>query len=201
MSRPFDRKIFTARSFIADIGYLLGHIPAIRRAMRDEALGRDFISRTMMVVTGVNGCTYCTWFHANEATRSGMSEAEILDTFNLQFEAGADPHTLPALLFAQHYAETDRRPEPEMWQRVVDAYGAGTAANVMTVIRMIYFGNLLGNTFDAVLARFRGAGAEGSSRVFEAVFFLLTFWLMLPAKWMMDRQHRREAGAEAGAEA
>lgn len=196
MSKPFDRKIFTAKSFLGDSGFLLGHIPSIVGAMRNTALGKEFISKTMMVVTGVNGCTYCTWFHANEAAKSGLSEQEILDTFNLQFEADADAHTLPALMFAQHYAETDRHPEPEMWQRVVDHYGETTAQHVMMVIRLIFWGNLLGNTFDAVLARFKGEGAKGSSRIFEALFFLLTFWLMLPVKWMMDRQNKsKEAPA------
>jgi len=195
MAHGFDRKIFNAKIFFSDLGFLIGHLPSVIGAMRDKALGMDFIEKTMMVVTGVNGCTYCTWFHANQAVKSGLSEAEILDTFNLQFQADADPHTLPALLFAQHYAETDRHPEPEMWQRVVDTYGETTANHIMMVIRVIFFGNLIGNTFDAVLARCRGQGAEGSNRCFETFFFLLTFWFMLPAKWLMDRQNRRKHAA------
>jgi AhpD family alkylhydroperoxidase len=174
MAQTFDRKIFTAKIFFSDLGFLIAHLPSIVGTMRDKALGKTFIEKTMMVVTGVNGCTYCTWFHANQAVKSGMSEQEVLDTFNLQFQAEADEHTLPALLFAQHYAETDRHPEPAMWQRVVDAYGETTAWHVMMAIRMIFFGNLLGNTFDAV-------------------FFLLTFWFMLPGKWQMDRQNRAKA--------
>jgi len=190
MAHRFDRRIFTAKVFFSDLGFLIGHAPSLIGALRNKELGKEFIEKTMMVVTGVNGCTYCTWFHANQAVKSGLSEQEIIDTFNLQFQAEADPHTLPALLFAQHYAETDRHPEPEMWQRVVDAYGETTAKHVMMIIRLIFFGNLIGNTFDAVLARCRGEGAEGSNRCFETFFFLLTFWFMLPAKWLMDRQNK-----------
>lgn len=82
--------------------------------MRNPDVGRVFMEKIMMVVTAVNGCTYCTWFHAKQAVISGMGDKEIRDMFDLQFEASATEHELPALLFAQHYAETDRNPEPEM---------------------------------------------------------------------------------------
>ena len=87
-----------------------------------------------------------------------FSDIGFLDTFILQFNAGADPHSPPALLFAQHDAETDRRPEPEMWRRLVDAYGARTADYVLMVIRIFFFANLLGNILDAVLVLCRGQG-------------------------------------------
>jgi len=121
-----------------------------------------------------------------------FSDIGFLDTFILQFNADDDPHSPPALLFAQHDAEPPR-PEPEMWRRLVDAYGAWTADRVLMVIRIIFFGNLLGNTFDAVLVRCRGQGVAGQSRCFEAVFFLLTFWFLLPAKWLMSRENRFRA--------
>ena len=122
-----------------------------------------------------------------------FSDIGFLDTFILQFNAGADPHSLPALLYAQHDAETDRRPEPEMWRRLVDAYGARTADYVLMVIRIFFFANLLGNILDAVLVLCRGQDVAGQSRCFEAVFFLRTFWFMLPAKWLMSRENRSRA--------
>jgi len=51
---------------------------------------------------------------------------------------------------------------------------------------MIFFGNLLGNTFDAFLSRVRGVPAENSSLLFEVIFFFFTAPLMYPAKWMMQ---------------
>ena len=79
MAHGFDRKIFNARIFFSDLGFLLRHLPSAVGAMRNPELGKAFIEKTMMVVTGVNGCTYCTWFHAKEAVKSGLSEDEILD--------------------------------------------------------------------------------------------------------------------------
>lgn len=183
----FDKRIFTSRTLFADLGFLLGNIPALMRARRNPDLGRALAGKIMMVVTAINGCTYCTWFHAKEAAESGMSDEEISNMFNLQFEASATPHELPALLYAQHYTENDRMPDPQMTARLVEFYGEQTAHDVMLMIRVIYFGNLLGNTFDAFPARLKGQGAKESSALFEALFWLATFWLMLPAKWWLSR--------------
>lgn len=63
----------------------------------------------------------------------------------------------------------------------------------MLLIRVIFFGNILGNTFDAFPSRLKGQKAENSSALFELLFFLATFWLMLPAKWLLRGQHSANA--------
>ncbi len=145
-----------------------------------------------MVVTAINGRTYFTWFHAQNAVTSGMSEVEIRDMFDLQFEASASEHQLPGLLYTQQYAETDRNPNPEMTARLNAFYGEDTARDIMLMIRVIFFGNLLGNTFDAFPARLKGQKVEGSSALSELLFYLATFWLMLPAKWILQRRRARD---------
>lgn len=116
---------------------------------------------------------------------SGLSDDEIRDMFDLQFEASATEHELPALLFAQHYAETNRKPDSDMTARLDAFYSERTARDIMLLIRVIFFGNLLGNTFDAFPSRLKGQKATDSSALFELLFFLATFWLMLPAKWLL----------------
>jgi AhpD family alkylhydroperoxidase len=187
-SATYDKKIFSPSILFRDLWFLVRNAPAISRAMRNPDVGRAFAGKIMMVVTAVNGCTYCTWFHAQEAATSGMSNDEITQMFDLQFKASASEHDLPGLLFAQHYAETNRSPTPEMTMRLDAFYGHKTARDIMLVIRLIFFGNLLGNTFDAFPARLRGQKAPASSAVFEALFWLATFWLMLPAKWILQRR-------------
>ena len=68
-----------------------------------------------------------------------------------------------------------------MTAKFLDYYGEKTAKHIFVFMRMIYFGNLLGNTWDAVISRFRGNPAENSNLIFELFFFLLTFWFMGPA--------------------
>lgn len=195
MKHGFDRKIFTPRVFWSDLGYLTSNVGAIIKATRNPELGETFMTKTMLVVTAVNGCSYCTWFHAKQAVSSGMSDAEIQDMLNLQFETGAEAFEVPALLFAQHYAETDRNPDPKMIARLNETYGEETASHVMLFIRMIFFGNLFGNTFDAFLSRLHGEKAKDSSLIFETVLFALTFWFMLPIKWAMNRKNPKSEEA------
>jgi AhpD family alkylhydroperoxidase len=181
MKPKFDKNIFTARIFISDLSFLLTRSIRIIGAIRDKKISGRFIEKIMTVTSVINGCTYCTWFHAKQAVSSGMSEVEIKNILNLQFQADASDFETMALLYTQHFAETKRHPEKEMTAKLLDFYGNNTANHIMLFIRMIFFGNLVGNTWDAVLSRFKGSPAENSSIIFEFVFFLLTFWFMLPA--------------------
>lgn len=178
----YDKRIFTPSILFGDLSFLLANGVGIAGAAR--RIGRDFMGKIMMVVSAVNGCSYCSWFHASQAMSSGMSADEVRDMFNLQFETFATEHELPALLYAQHFAETNRNPDPEMTARLVDFYGEKTARDVALIIRMIYFGNLLGNTFDAFPSRLAGRPANNSSALFEFMFYLAVVWFMQPAKWM-----------------
>jgi len=184
----FDKRIFTAWLLLKDIGFLLTRIPLTIDAARNKDITRAFVEKIMTVTTAVNGCTYCTWYHAKTAAASGISVEEVKNLFNLQFQADASDFELMALLYAQHYAETGRQPEGQMTARLFDTYGERTAKHILLFIRMISFGNLLGNTWDAVLSRFKGKPAPRSDVVFELVFFLLTFWFMFPATWLMRRE-------------
>lgn len=83
-----------------------------------------------------------------------------------------------------------------MVERLDAFYGDWTASDIMLLIRMISFGNLLGNTFDAFPARLKGQKPENSSALLELMFWVATFWLMLPAKWILQR--RRSADTKLG---
>ena len=133
----------------------------------------------MTIVTAVNGCSYCTWFHAKQAVSSGISEEEVKNMLNLQFKADASEFELLGLLYSQHYAETNRKPDDDMTEKLFEYYGDKTAKHIIIMIRMIFFGNLLGNTFDAFLSRLKGNKAENSNVIFETVFFILNAPFML----------------------
>lgn len=178
MERQFHKRIFSAATLLGDLGYLLVRFPRIVGALLDKEISRAFREKIMVVTTAVNECGYCSWFHAKQAVASGVSADEVADMFQLQFQASASPHELTALLYAQHFAETNRNPDAEMTARLFDDYGERTAKHILVLIRTIFFGNLFGNTWDAVLSRFKGNPAEGSSKTFELVFFALVFWFM-----------------------
>jgi AhpD family alkylhydroperoxidase len=158
----FAKRIYTPRSLLADLRGILAHSQDILSAMRSQRVDHAFVEKVMLAVTAVNGCRYCSYGHARAALASGVSQEEV--DLLLSGEVGhVGPEEAPALFFAQHYAESNGHPDPEMVQRLVETYGPEKARDIQAYIRMITMGNLTGNTFDALLSRLRGRPARDSS--------------------------------------
>lgn len=134
----------------------------------------------MMVVTAVNGCSYCSWFHARTSLGMGMDKKEVVALLNLQFDSDATDYEMVGLLYAQHYAETEKKPDNDMRAKLSAFYGETTATHLCYLLRVISFGNLQGNTFDAFLSRLKGKPAEKSNVLFEGLFFIVHAPFFLP---------------------
>jgi AhpD family alkylhydroperoxidase len=106
----------------------------------------------MLTVTSVNACRYCARFHALVALTTGISRAEIEQILDGEL-VHAPERELVALLYAQHWAETDAQPDPAARAKLVATYGDDLARAIEYVLRTIRVGNLLGNTFDYILDR------------------------------------------------
>ena len=176
----FTRKIFSFPLFLKDSFFLLYKTPQIFLLLKSKKISRAFMEKIMSIVSSVNACTYCKWFHARQAIACGISKEEVKHLFSLQFQADASDYELTALLYAQHFAETNRSPNKEMTDQLFEFYGKKTAKQILLIIRMIFFGNLYGNTLDAFLSRLKGIKAEGSNIVFEFFFFLINSPIILP---------------------
>jgi len=183
MEHNFNRRIYNFPLLVKDIAYLLFHFPAIIGLLRNKKINKAFVEKIMLVVTAVNSCPYCAWFHAQKAIQAGLKTNQIKDFLNLQFSTHAQDFEIPALLFAQHYAETNRKPDQQMTEMVYKYYGKKTAKHILLIIRMIFFGNLSGNTFDAFISRCKGQKATGSNVIFEVIFFMISapiLWPIMP---------------------
>jgi len=109
--RVFRRRIYRSpAALVADFRYMIKRRALIRRAM-SELISPAFRERLMMVVTEVNGCRYCSYYHAREALKSGISAAELAALLAGQIPAGAPAGEHVALTYAQHGAETDAHPD------------------------------------------------------------------------------------------
>ncbi len=162
----FSRRIFTYRAFIQAIDDLLNRLPDLKRATRGGRVSKAFSERIMLAVTQVNGCRYCNWGHSVAALKAGVPREQI-DAINVSEFTELPPDEVPALLFAQHYAETEGHPDSEAWDKLVEQYAEQGAQDILAYIRMITFGNLWGNSFDALLSRFVGKPAPNSSLLSE----------------------------------
>ena len=148
----FRRRIYRSpRELMRDARAIMADRQLLRTTMRG-GLDPAFRERLMLVVTGVNGCRYCSYAHARQALTAGLSEEEIERLGRRTFEA-SPPDELPALFYAQHWAETDGQPDREARVSVERTYGEERLARIEIVLRMIRVGNLLGNTLDYVLHR------------------------------------------------
>ena len=154
--RPFTRRIYQSpHEFLDDFRYIWQHRPLIRRAMR-ELISPAFRERLMMTVTEVNGCRYCSYYHARQALQVGVSEDEMRALLAGSIPQNAPPDELPALAYAQHWAETNANPAPEARRRLLEIYGEEKAEAIEIILRIIRSGNLLGNSGDYVLYRLSG---------------------------------------------
>jgi AhpD family alkylhydroperoxidase len=151
MKKKFlKRRYPSLRSAFTDFKFMYTHRSDIRAAMRDDTVDEAFRERLMMAVTQVNGCRYCSYFHAREALRAGISQEELASVASMEFSE-SPPEQQPALLYAQHWAETDANPDDEIRERMLGVYGEETLKAIEMGLRMIRMGNLMGNTFDYVL--------------------------------------------------
>ncbi len=150
--KGFDKRFYTPRSFFRDLRDLVARRSEIRETARSGRVSRAFAEKIMMAVTAVNGCRYCARFHSRLALREGISPDEIAKILSLEF-SDLPTEEAVALAFAQHWAETEGQPEPEAKRLFRETYGPQVSDDILNWMRMINMGNLLGNSWDALLWR------------------------------------------------
>jgi len=138
--------------FRRDLGVLMRERSRIKVLRSGELIDRAFQERLMLAVTEVNGCRYCAFVHAKMALSAGLAQADV-DALAEGSLEGSPPEQVPALLYAQHWAETDTQPDPVARQRIIETYGLEKTEAVELSLRMSRIGNLLGNTSDYLLYR------------------------------------------------
>lgn len=160
-------------------------MPFLLRAERAGKMTEAFKERLMLAVTEVNGCRMCSWAHARIALEAGLSAGEIENMLGGQM-GDVPPEELPAVLFAQHYADARGNPSPEAWKNIVSRYGHDGAMAILGAVRGIMTGNAYGIPLGSFLNRLRGKREsvdERSSLGYELLMLLtspLVFVIALP---------------------
>lgn len=178
MQNTFQKRTYTIRGYLADLGRILSSFlsgpPSRSQSASIEAA---FSERIMIAVTQVNDCRYCDYAHSAAALRAGVTQDE-LDAIKSGDFSSASEEELPALLFAQHYADRGGNPDKEALETLIDVYGEARAGRILFIIRMITLGNLLGNTFDSLLSRLRGRKVLNGSVLQDIAVILLVILTM-----------------------
>jgi AhpD family alkylhydroperoxidase len=162
VGKYYKRTYRNPREFFSDQIFLLKKWGRIRDLMRKKMLSGAFRERLMLSVTSVYGCRYCSWAHTREALKSGITQEEATRLLKGSVDSCPEEEAI-AVLYAQHWADSDTRPDQEAISKLVETYGLDKAEAIDLVLRMVRVGNLTGNTWDAFLAKV-SFGVLGSAK-------------------------------------
>lgn len=152
--KPFPRRLYTSfGDFWQDILFIMRNRQRLKYAMRGDLISKKFRERLMLMVTKVNGCRYCSYYHAQEALKAGISDDELESLMTGTIPTDTPKDEIPALLYAQYWAEADSRPDPKIQLKLVDTYGVEKSNEIEMILRVIRAGNLSGNLWDYILYR------------------------------------------------
>ena len=185
----FMKRLYKPREFKRLLADLMSSAGDTRLRPKDQRISRQFSERIMIAVTEVNGCRYCSYFHTQVSLQAGMKKEEIRRILEGDFE-GAPQEELSALYFAQHYADSGGRPNPEAVQCLQDVYGIDGAKEIIAYIRAIMIGNAWGNGFDALRSRFAGNPVKDFS-FFDALGVVVGPFVMIPAIFVGRLFHKK----------
>lgn len=175
LASQFNKKILEPTHLVDDLSSLFRKFPFFAQLYLTHKISRDFIRKLMIIVSEINGCSYCSWFHSQMALFLGDIDPSVIKNI-LSTEIGqkVSEYEMVGLAYAQHYAATDRKPDPEATSILYDYYGKEKAECIETCIDIIFTFNLAGNTFDSFLSRLKGQKHQNGHFWFELIFFLLT---------------------------
>jgi len=138
--------------FFKDFWYLTKSGGRISKTMKSGIIPHQFRERLMLAVTAVNGCKYCSYAHAKQALKTGMSQEEV-DLLLSGSIANCPEDEKIALIYAQYWAESNAKPDSDAVNKMKQFYGEEKAEAIELILRMIRMGNLSGNTWDYFLYR------------------------------------------------
>lgn len=157
---------------------MISDLPSLKSASKRGSVSKEFVERIMLGVTKVNGCEMCSFYHIGESLKLGMSKEEIDSLLGGEY-LGVPENELPAVLFAQHYAETIGRPDKRVSEAFEKLYGKETARDIKAYIRGIMVGNAQGNIIGSFKNRLGGRPEPGSS-LYKEISVLLSGIILIP---------------------
>lgn len=147
----FNKRTYkNPKELFSDLLFPIRNGRRLQRAKKQGLITEAFQERLMLAVTAVHGCRYCSYFHTKQALKSGISSQEISQLLSGDV-ANCPEEEAVAVIYAQHWAESDAHPDPEAYQKLQQTYGAKKTEAINLALRMIRLGNLLGNSWDYLL--------------------------------------------------
>jgi AhpD family alkylhydroperoxidase len=177
MKSGFGRKLHSMKEI-----YLISYkgvrtIKYLSKSKKNRELSQHFIERIMLAVTEVNGCEVCSYAHTKMALESGMSNEEIQNML-AGIVTDIPSEELPAVMFAQHYADSRGNPSEDSWKRLVEVYGLAKSQGILGAVRVIMIGNAYGIPWSSFYNRLKGKADNRSSILYEIMVMIIGTLLM-----------------------
>lgn len=179
MSDKYYKNIYSHKEFYNSLLLLFKSIKPLKLNKEAQHVSPQFKERIMLAVTEVNGCEACSYAHTKFALEEGMDKDEIKAILSGDL-ANIPDEEIPAIMFAQHYADEKGAYSPEAWQRLVAEYGEEKAEVILAMIRVMMSGNIYGMSISALKDRFKGK-PSGKTSLFYELSILLSIIIYLPA--------------------
>jgi len=192
MARQFAKRTFTLPLLATSLGALVLYMPVRWITLVKPATSRALREKVMLGVTSVNDCRWCSWLHSGIALKHGVDLDELRSLLDRGTFGEVDEREATAVLFAQHFAETLRKPTPAARLALARQFTPWQRMEIMAWIHFIYFANLSGNSADAWLARFRGWEVADGHPLAEALAGLVAAPVLLLG-WLGSRNWRPAA--------
>jgi AhpD family alkylhydroperoxidase len=189
---PFRKRTFSLPLYARGLAAVMTASPVLVRALIWPRISPALREQVMLAVTSVNDCRYCDWGHTTLALRSGVDLDALRQTLDSgSLSAGSTPGEV-AVLYAQQVASQQGDADPGAERALAAAWSPAEQAEIKAYITAIAFGNLVGNSADAWLARLHGVPVEGGHPAGEAIAALTGFPALLSA-WVWSRRPGSQA--------
>ena len=146
------RKYESLKDFFTDLCFPIRNSVRLRKVKSKGLISPAFQERLMLAVISVEGCRYCSYYHSKLSLKNGITREEIGQLLSGDFHGCPEEEAL-AILYAQHWAESNACPDPEAVDKLKETYGSEKVEAINMMLRMIRLGSLSGNTLDYLLYR------------------------------------------------
>lgn len=168
------KRTLTSQNIVRTLVNALVAVPKVVKGLVKPDVSPALREKVILGVTSINDCRYCAWGHSHWAMAHGVSLEEVNQILGHQTDAmqASDAAEAAAILFAQHYAEHLDHFDPDAVENLLKHFSRTQVDEIIAYIHAITLGNLVGNTVDAFISRFRSNGHN--SFLFEAAVTTLS---------------------------
>lgn len=172
------RKLYTVSESYGLLYDAANSMKHMVRERKSKNIQPEFLERIMLAVTEVNSCPMCFYAHTKIALDAGMNGTEIENMLQGVLD-DVPTEELPAIMFAQHYADTRGKPSKESLRTLVNVYGLKKAQGILGGIRAIMVGNAYGIPWGSLINRFKGNPDPRSHLGYEIAMVITLFPFIL----------------------